>query len=213
MRSGIHFLCGRIRRGAPRGPAQIPASILPFASPAGCGSALSLGGQPAGIIRTKLADRPSGKCRPALSHSKVQLPCFDDLPNCSAPRARIAPLFSHTYKSLFPQTLSFDILTKRRGGYTPHGICRCRAGLNRFCFILLRALLYAFKIQLSCFQLFARSFTETPGWGCPSSRKNPENGCGPALSLGGQPAAQFMLPSRPELIKLSRSAVPSVGEW
>jgi len=115
MRSGIHFVCGRIRRAAPRGPAQIPAPILPFASPAGCGSALSLGAQPAGIIRTKLADRPSGKCRPALSHSKVQLPRFDDLPNCSALRARIAPLFSHTYKNIFPQMFSFDILTKRRG--------------------------------------------------------------------------------------------------
>ena len=137
MRSGIHFVCGRIRRAAPRGPAQIPAPILPFASPAGCGSALSLGGQPAGIIRTKLADRPSGKCRPALSHSKVQLPCFDDLPNCSALRARIAPLFSHTYKSLFPQMFSFDILTKRRG-VTPstqqRGQFIRRARLNLFMF-------------------------------------------------------------------------------
>ena len=101
MRSGIDFSCGRIRHAnRPRSTRQFLRQS--FRPP-----------QPPGE-RTWLIGS-SNKRRPALPHSRAQLPCFDNLPNSSALRAKIAPLFSHTYKLLFPQTPSFDILTNCRG--------------------------------------------------------------------------------------------------
>jgi len=91
-----------------------------------------------------------------------QLPCFDNLPNSSALRVKIVPLFSQPYKLLSTQMLSFDIHTNCRGVYHPlKGNFRCRAGLNLFYFMLLRALLHTVNNQLSRFQLLAHSFAKT----------------------------------------------------
>lgn len=169
MRSGIDLPRGRARHAASQGSASVPGPT--------CGSRLLWRVRRGGSNHRPRHDADS--INPALA--AVQLRCVDNFPSCSALRARIAPLFSQSYKSLVPQTLSFDILTKRRGACPEHsrrvyplkGYFRCRAGLNPFCFILLRALLHARKMQLSCFQLFARSFSKTPGWGYPSAGKIP----------------------------------------
>ena len=148
--------------------------------------------------RTNLPDRAPGKRRAALSHSKAQLPCFhvlphhfateftpappgplrhsscqlpcfDNLPHSFALRAKSTPLFSETYKSLFPQTLSFDILTKRRGVYPPRsGFSLLRNAQVIFFQYLphsFRTLLRSRKYQPPCFHCLAHSFTKTPGWG------------------------------------------------
>ena len=87
------------------------------------------------------------------------------------PRMRtiVAPLFSHTYKTLFPQVLSFDIHTKPRGVYPLHVLVdrdfRSPDKPNLFCFTLLRALLLPAGIQVPCFHSLARSFAKTPGVG------------------------------------------------
>jgi len=125
---------------------------------------------PPSPVRRRLGDGGKSNTSGSLSFNfrlstvsfPYQLPCFDILPNCSALRVTIAPLFSQPYK--LP------------GVYTLDGNFRRRARRNLFCFMLLRALLHALNIQLSCFQLFARSFTKTPGWGYPPFRRTSKMG-------------------------------------
>ena len=162
--------------------------------PAGCGLyllTLSYDRQPAGIDRTNLPDRAPNKYRPAQSHSKVQLPCsnvlpqhfatsplrrssrqlgcFDNLPHSSALHAKIAPLFSQTYELLFPQMLSFDNLTNCRGVYPPRRGFSLPRNPQVILFQYLphyfRTLLRSRKDQPSCFHCFVHSFTKTPGVG------------------------------------------------
>jgi len=103
MRLGTDLSCGRIRHA---NRSRSPRRFLrqSFRPP-----------QPPGE-RSRLIGS-SGKPGPALSHSRVQLPYFDNLPKPSVRRSKIAYLFSYAYKSLFPQMFSFYILTKRRGVY------------------------------------------------------------------------------------------------
>src|SRR3990172_1331042 len=84
-------------------------------------------------------------------------------------RTTVAPLFSNTYKTLCPQVLPFDILTKRRGVYPLRALSdldlRSPDKLNLSCFKPLHALLLSAKIQVTCFHSLARSFAKTPGVG------------------------------------------------
>ena len=78
---------------------------------------------PPSPVRRRLGDGGKSNTSGSLSFNfrlstvsfPYQLPCFDILPNCSALRVTIAPLFSQPYKLLFPQTPSFDNLTNCRG--------------------------------------------------------------------------------------------------
>ena len=98
-----------------------------------------------------------------------QLPCFDNLPNSSACRARIAPLFSQPYELLSPQMLSFDNLTNCWGVYPPRSGFSLPRNAQVIFFQYLphsfRTLLRSQKDQPSCFHCFVHSFTKTPGVG------------------------------------------------
>ena len=104
-----------------------------------------------------------------LSTINTHPPCFQILTHSLLTTQNIVPVFSYTYKLLFPQTLYFDILTNCRGchplGAAKKEIAALRTMVNLFSFNLLRAFLRAFNIQLSSLQLFPHSLTKTPWWG------------------------------------------------
>ena len=104
-----------------------------------------------------------------LSTFDSQLPCFQTVVHSFTANRKLAPVFSYTYKLLFPQTPHFDILTNCRGchpfGAAKKEISALRTMVNLFSFNLLRAFLRAFNIQLSSLQLFPHSLTKTPWWG------------------------------------------------
>src|SRR3989304_9440012 len=71
-------------------------------------------------------------------------PCFHTLVNSFTPPRKFAPMFSHTYKLIFPQIPYFDILTNCRGrhplGAAKRAIFALRTRLNLSRFMLLRTL-------------------------------------------------------------------------
>ena len=104
-------------------------------------------------------------------------------------RSTVAPLFSQPYKTLFPQLLSFDILTKPRG-YTPSALqenaifaaltsstSSVSYSYAHFC--------TAQKFKSPDFILLRTLSQKHRGGGYPSSRKNTGNGCGSALGRPG----------------------------
>ena len=87
---------------------------------------------------------------------------------CSnAPRSL---LYFHTLTNCFPRNRFALIFLQIAGGCHPLDAarernCRCRAKLNLFCFMPLRALLRSAKVQLACFHSLAHSFRKTTGVG------------------------------------------------
>ena len=109
-----------------------------------------------------------------LSTFYSQLPCFQTVVHSFTANRKLAPVFSYTYKLLFPQGLHFDILTNCRRchplGSAKKAISVLRTRINFSSFMLLHALLRASQIQLSCFQPLPHSFTKTSGWGVCSEK-------------------------------------------
>ena len=111
-------------------------------------------------------------------------------------RPSLAPLFSHTYKLLFPQPLYLHNLPNCPGVTTPSCTKTVQLTTNLFPFISLRTLLRRAKYQPACFHRLAHSFAKTPGWGlCNSpavyaiqqSVESGHRGAGPPSVLADSP--------------------------
>ena len=96
----------------------------------------------------------------------------------SQPSDFVAPLFSYSYKPLFPQLLSFHIHTKPRGCGVVHfqflTQCLCASVANpapKSCrVILLQTLCRSQKSQLLCNQANPNSLRKMRGVGCASAQ-------------------------------------------
>jgi len=153
-----------------------PCSKAPTGTSCTCGPLQITGaGCTCSPLRTFVAP---ASCRPPflqlstinsdLSTLNTHPPCFHTLAHSLLTTQNIAPVFSYTYKLLFPQTPYFDILTNCLGchplGAAKKEIAALRTIINFFSFKLLRAFLRASNIQLSSLQLLPHSLTKTPWW-------------------------------------------------